>query len=76
MMDNAFLHEKNGFKFKAACFKLNDVFLLSTASCNGSGTQGPGLQLAPKNFDDALTLDSNSDKSSSHSRPTIADSRY
>lgn len=36
----------------------------------------PGLQLGPKNFEDALIFDSNGDKSSSHSRATIVDSKY
>lgn len=46
------------------------------ASCNGSGTHGPGLQLGPRNFDDALIFDSIGDKSFSHSLATKVDSKY
>lgn len=46
------------------------------ASCTGSGTHGPALQLGPKKFADALIRDSVSDKSASHPRATNVDSKY
>lgn len=46
------------------------------ASSFASATHGPGLQLGPKKFADALILDSATDKSSSQPRATIVDSKY
>lgn len=49
---------------------------LRIASCTGSGTHGPALQLGPKKLADALILDSVNERSGSHPRATNVDSKY
>lgn len=55
---------------------LAEKSLLKILSWTGSETHGPALQLGPKNFDDALILDSIRVKSFSHPRATKVDSKY